>query len=225
MLSRGTCHVGPWNKQWFAFGRDVHLMVISLILANIGTRAEERFFQLYVRDLGGSPADIGLLASLAGLAMVLLAPVGGWLTDRYRRVTCYAVAPLLGVAGCLLMRIAPTWEWLVPGFILNILPGLLVGPATFGLLSDIGPESRRGSRFAYQMAGLGVCAMLGYQNFDYPTFLLAQAGMLCLAACLRSFIRDPRDRERRETGYKHPALLPGLKTAAKFMLSSRPMRV
>jgi len=216
----------------FSFGRDVHLVVLSLVLANIGTRVEERFFQLYVRDLGGSPANIGLLATVAGLVIVVLSPLGGWLTDRYRRVTLFAIAPLLGATGCILMYLAPTWEWLVPGFVLSMMPGLLVGPALFGLMSDLGPGEQRGSRFAYEAAAFGVCATVGplaggliYQYFGYKTFLLAQALMLCLAAALRSLVRDPRDAARARSGYRHPGLWSGLKTAAGFMARSRELRL
>ncbi|HCW52038.1 MAG TPA: hypothetical protein DGR79_08295 [Clostridiales bacterium] len=220
------------HLSFLRFGRDMHLIVISVILANIGTRVEERFFPLYVRDLGGSPADIGLLASIMGLAMVLLAPLGGWLTDRYRRVTLYALAPLIGAAGAMLMRLAPSWEWLIPGSVLGMMPGLLVGPALFGLISDLGPEESRGARFAYEMAAFGVCGAVGplvggliYEHLGYRTFLLIQACMLCLAAAVRSFIRDPRDAARRASGYRHPAFLPGLKAALGFMFASRQFRL
>ncbi|MEW6031756.1 MAG: MFS transporter [Bacillota bacterium] len=211
-----------------ALGRDMNLIIISLILANIGTHVEQRFFQLYVRELGGSAVSIGLLATIASLVIVVLSPVGGWLTDRYRRVKLYAAAPLLGTAGCLLMLTAPRWEWLIPGLILSWMPGLIVGPALFGLVSDLGPVETRGTRFAYQMAAAGVCATLGplvggyiYKYFGYRTFLAAQAGMLALASLVRFFVRDPRDSARRDAGYRHPGLLPGLATAFWQMAGSR----
>jgi MFS family permease len=206
----------------------MNLIVLTLILANIGTQIEQRFFPLYVRELGGSPANIGLLAMVGLFVMMVLSPLGGWLTDRYRRVKLYAFAPVIGAVGCLLMWLAPTWGWLIPGQILNWMPGLLGGPALFGLISDMGPDETRGTRFAYQMAGFGVCAALGplaggfiYKHLGYQTFLLLQAAMLCLAAFLRSLIRDPREASRQASGYKHPGLRAGLAAAVRLMVASR----
>lgn len=221
-MGRGSC------LSHFSFGRDMNLIVLSMVIANIGTQVEQRFFPLYIRELGGSPTDIGLVASIGGLFMVLLAPIGGWATDRYRRITLYALAPCIGAIGVLMMALAPSWAWLIPGCLIGMFPGLLVGPALFGLVSDIGTEETRGSRFAYQAAGFGVCAALGplvggvvYKYFGYRAFLVGQAVMLCLAGFIRSRIRDPRDDARRETGYSAPAFFAGLKGALRQMLSSR----
>lgn len=212
----------------FSLGRDMNLIVLSLVVANIGTQVEQRFFTLYVHELGGSPAQIGLVASAAGLFTTLASPLGGWATDRFRRVTLYALAPLIGALGELLMVLAPTWAWVIPGYIVSMCPGLLVGPALFGLVSDLGPEETRGRRFAYQAAAFGVCALVGplvggfvYQYLGYRAFMVGQAGMLCLASLLRFRVRDPRETARRESGYRAPSFWKSLRVAVGYMAGSR----
>jgi len=215
------------------FGRDMNLIVLSLILANIGSNAEGRFFPLYVRELGASPTEVNfLVGTVVGLFVVLLSPIGGWATDRYRRISLYALGPIVGAIGEILMALAPRWGWLVPGYLLSVFPGLLVGPALFGLVSDLGPEETRGSRFAYQAAALGICAAVGpllgglvYEHYGYRTLMLGQAVMLCLAGIVRSRIRDPREATRRTAGYRAPALGPGLKQALAMIVASRQLRL
>jgi MFS family permease len=218
---------------YFRFGRDMNLIILSLVLANIGSHAEGRFFPLYLRELGATPTEVNfVVGTVAGLFVVLLSPVGGWATDRYRRLSLYVLGPLVGAVGEILMVVAPTWGWLVPGHLLSIFPGLLVGPALFGLVSDLGPPETRGSRFAYQAVGFGICATIGpllggviYERLGYRAFMLLQAGMLGLASLVRSRIRDPREAVRLTAGYKAPSLLPGLRQAIALIFASRQLRL
>ncbi len=218
--------------SYFRFGRDMNLIVLSLVLANIGSNIEQRFFPLYVSELGGSPTAIGLLGTVAGLFVVLAAPLGGWATDRYRRVALYAIGPVIGAVGQILMVCAPRWGWLIPGYLVAITTGLFVGPALFGLVSDIGPEETRASRYAYQAAGLGICATIGpvlggyiYEYFGYRTFMVMHAVLLTLAGLIRSRVRDPREAIRRDLGFRAPGFWVGFRQAVRAMASSQQFRL
>ena len=208
-------------------GRDMKLILLTLVLANIGTSIDQRFAPLYVTDLGASPTEIGLIFTICGLFVTVLSPVGGWAVDRYRRVTLYALGPMIGAVGALLILLGPTWGWVIPGYVISSLPGILVGPALFGLVSDLGPEETRGSRFALQAVAGGICGAIGpilggyiYQYLGYRAFLVGQAGMLLLAGLIRTKVRDPREARRRETGYHPPSLILGLRQAIRQMVAS-----
>ncbi len=218
--------------SYLNFGRDMNIIVLTLILANIGSSIEGRFFSLYVRDLGGSPTDIGLVGTIAMVFVTLLAPLGGWATDRYRRVTLYSIGPMVGALGELLMILAPRWGWLVPGYLLTVFPTLLVGPALFGLTSDVGPEETRASRYAYVAAASGVCAAIGpvlggyiYQYLGYREFMAMNAALLFLAGLIRRMVRDPREAARKVTGFQAPSFVAGFKQALRVMASSQQFRV
>jgi MFS family permease len=212
-------------------GRDMKLILLTMVLANIGTSIDQRFFPLYVTDLGASPTAIGLIATIVGVFATVLSPVGGWAVDRYRRVTLYALGPIIGAIGVLLVLLAPTWGWVIPGYVISSLPGLLVGPALFGLVSDLGSEETRGYRFALQAVAGGICGAIGpilggyiYQYLGYRAFLVGQAGMLVLAGIIRTKVRDPREARRRETGYHPPSLVLGLRQAVRQMVASARFR-
>jgi len=207
------------------------LILLTIVLANIGTSIDQRFFPLYATDLGASPTEIGLIATIVGVFVTVLSPVGGWAVDRYRRVTLYALGPIIGAVGVLLVLLAPTWGWVIPGYVISCLPGVLVGPALFGLVSDLGPEETRGSRFALQAVAAGICGAIGpmlggyiYQYLGYRAFLVGQAGMLVLAGLIRTKVRDPREAHRRETGYHPPSLILGLRQAVRQMGASSQFR-
>lgn len=216
---RGGLHrrwqtANAWANANLSFGRDMHLLVFSMVVANFGSRAHERFFPLYVRDLGATVQDLGWVMSFTTVLAAVLGLVGGWASDRYSRNAILALGPSIGAIGALARAGAPTWVWLIPGIILGSIPSILVGPASFGLVSDLAPPHRRGTFYGYQGMIMGICAVVGplaggvvYQAWGYRAVLMGDAALLLTAAFMRYQIHDPREARRRAQGRKGPSFL------------------
>jgi MFS family permease len=213
------------------FGRDMQTLVVSMVIANFGARIHERFFPLYVRDLGASIQDLGWVMTLTSAIMMIFGPLGGWIADRYSRNVILALGPAIGAVAALSRAAAPTWTWLVPGMILANLPGLIVSPAAFGLVSDLAPPGRRGAFYGYQGMVLGLCAAIGplaggvaYQNFGYRTILLGDAVLLIIAATMRYRIHDPRETRRKAEGRRGMSF-PAAMRAFRDLARDRPQTI
>ncbi|MHB8946787.1 MAG: MFS transporter, partial [Bacillota bacterium] len=196
-----------WLVEHVSFGRDMQLLVFSLVVANIGSRIEMNFFSLYVRDLGASIQDLGWVMSITTVFTALLSLVGGWASDRYNRNVLLALGPSIGAIGAAAKALAPTWGWLIPGMFISAFSSIFVGPALFGLVSDLAPPTRRGAFFGYQQMFLGLCSVIGpliggvvYQAYGFRVLLAGQAVMLLAAAFLRYQVHDPRDVRRKAEG-------------------------
>jgi len=107
------------------------------------------YASLFVLAVGGSSSQIGVINSLRPLAGLLMFPIAGYLTDRTSRVRIIVLADILSGVSMLLYVLAPSWEWIAVGALVQ---GFMVFsfPPTSAILADsMKPENR----------GLGVATM------------------------------------------------------------------
>ncbi len=186
--------------SWFSFGRDMHLIVISGCAANIVHFANLQYIPMYIRSLGGSIENLGFFFTLQIAISAVLVMVGGWLVDHYNRRILFSLTPLsMGVAS-VLMAIAPSWPWLIPGMVVSLIGTSIGGPIFFSMTSDLAPRERRGAFFGYLGITWSVSTIVGplvggyfFQYVSYRWFLALGAILACSAGYLRSLIHDPRD--------------------------------
>lgn len=186
--------------SWFAFGRNMHLIVASAFAANVVGIGGAQYLPIYIRRLGGTIDDLGLFFSLETGIMAVLVLVGGWLVDRFNRKLLFALTPAVGGLSSLLMALAPSWPWLIPGMALNLLGMSIGGPIFFSMTSDIAPPQRRAAYFGYQAMAFSICGIVGplvggffFQYLDYRWFLAFGALLGLGASYLRTLLRDPRE--------------------------------
>jgi MFS transporter, YNFM family, putative membrane transport protein len=87
-----------------------------------------------------------LLVRLAGLPVILLAPVAGWLARHYGATRVAVVGFLLGAAGLLAEAIAASALWaLVMASVIFVLGVATIVPAVIGLVGSRGGASRAGA--------------------------------------------------------------------------------
>lgn len=112
----------------------------------------------YVRDLGGTEREIGLLSSLMFATVSLTLIPGGWLADRVERRKLMVLTWGLAAFAPLLYSLARSWEGLIPGVILyNIFLGW---PAMEAYLADSVPPDALSQAFALTGAGFSLGAVL-----------------------------------------------------------------
>lgn len=98
---------GFWSGQSRNFKAFLLRDAIETLLGNIGGR----YSTIYMRNLGASAVDIGLLNSVASLIRAVLSLPGGVLTDRVKRIKrLYLVGRLMILPVNLLMALARSWQ-------------------------------------------------------------------------------------------------------------------
>jgi MFS family permease len=128
--------------------RDVlrgNLLIFTLgdVLRQLSMFITFPYFSLYIRALGGSTVDIGLVNTFRPLAALFIFPIAGYLSDRYSRVKTIAVSGYISAALYVIFMLAPDWQFLAIG---NFLMGLMVFifPAMSALMADSLPSQQRG---------------------------------------------------------------------------------
>ena len=148
---------------------------------------------------GGAMAKTGSLATAFLVSYMVLAPVFGWLADRFSRW-------LLIAAGVAVWSLASGASGLATTFTMLVLTRVLVGvgeaaygPAAPTILSDLFPVERRGKVLSIFYLAMPVGSALGYafggamgQWFGWrmPFYLVTIPGLALAAVCL--WMREPR---------------------------------
>ncbi len=160
-----------------AASREARIWTFNFVAVSVSTFA---FFlgsfmifpalPLYVKAIGGSASEVGLVIGITNAAALLLRPLMGRLVDTRGRRTTLTLGALLTTIAAMAYSVATV----VPGLMaIRVLYGAAIsgfstaGPAYVG---DIAPPRRRGEAFAYwgmfQSISIAVGAPLGFFILD-----------------------------------------------------------
>lgn len=181
-------------------------------------------FPVYLQQLGGSPAQIGLVAGLLRAGSLVARPVGGRLLDRVGRRQVIGAGALLALLGILSLFVFPRVG--APFLLLRVIQGIGTSFIDSGLgavVADLSPPSARAQVFAIYtvwinlasalMPGLGE-AIIRRAGF-FPLF---GAAALALAASFLLVLRLPETARPRA---EQPESLRGVMTGSgPFLLGS-----
>jgi MFS transporter, Spinster family, sphingosine-1-phosphate transporter len=155
-------------------------------------------FPLIKTDLHLSDTALGILGSAFMLSYLLLAPLFGWLGDRWSRVK-------LAAGGLVVWSLATALAGFAPGYrtLLAARATVGVGEASFGtvspgLIADFFPKERRGQILSWFYVAIPVGSALGYllggvlgQRYGWhAAFLMVGIPGLLLALPI-AFLRTP----------------------------------
>ncbi len=132
----------PLRERLEFMNANLRLLTIRQTLSKFFRRMVTPYSSLYILALGGDGAQVGVVNSLSPLAGLLMFPISGYLTDRKGRVKLIALAGYLSALTMLLYLVAPSWEWIALGALLQ---GFMVFeyPPTSAIMADsINPKSR-----------------------------------------------------------------------------------
>lgn len=173
-----------WTKQFIQ-------LTVGMLFLFTGFYLLLPTFPLFVKQLGGSEAQIGLAAGLFTLAAVVFRPIVGRLLDRYGRRPFIIWGLLIFVAAMY------SYDW-VGGIVmlmaLRVLHGVSWAFSTTGVgtaITDIIPPSRRGEGMGwYGMAmtlAMAIGPLLGLwvlESFSFHSLFILAAGLSAAALIL-----------------------------------------
>jgi MFS family permease len=105
------------RKLWHDIGRDTRWVLLSFLLWGTGEGLWMFIQPLYVKSLGATPDQTGLVIGMWGLGRLLFILPAGILADRWGPRRLLLPGWYLGLGGVLMMALAPDWRWAAPGFL------------------------------------------------------------------------------------------------------------
>lgn len=175
-------------------------------------------FPLIKADLGISDTELGFLGSAFMLSYMLMAPIFGWLGDRWSRVK-------LASGGLVVWSLATALAGYAPGYrmLLGARATIGIGEASFGtvspgLVSDFFPKEHRGRILSWFYLAIPVGSAVGYllggvlgQKFGWHNaFLIVGIPGLLLAVPVWMLRTPPRG------GDDAVAVVSGRKASAEY---------
>jgi len=138
-----------WSRAVSFMRGNLLVLSITRVLGTFGRGMAFPYASLYILALGGEPAQIGLINSLAPLAGLVVFPIAGYLADHSGRVKIIGLTGIFAGLVFLLYVVAPTWQWLALGAILRGLTVVQFPPTSSLVADSVAPEDR----------GRGIAAM------------------------------------------------------------------
>ena len=100
------------NQFSFIQGNFLILMTSWLIL-DFASETPLTYFPLFIKELGGSVAAVGLIQSVQMFSTAIVQIPGGYLTDKYGRRWLIISMTILAAFARIFYVIAPSWEFLI----------------------------------------------------------------------------------------------------------------
>jgi DHA1 family multidrug resistance protein-like MFS transporter len=146
------------TKEFFlgALNRDLQIIFLSNMVLSFGDGLYFYVWPLYIRDLGGTPGDVGILYSILGLASALTPLIGGFLADKYDRKKLMILGFLIWVPVPLMFSLVTNWSQLIlPSFLYGC---FISGPAASAYVAT----AARKEKMAITFTTISASWSLGY---------------------------------------------------------------
>jgi MFS family permease len=130
-------------KNRFAFMKgNLTILTIRQVVGMFFRRMVLTYSSLFVLSVGGSSAQIGIINSVRPLAGLIMFPIAGYLTDRTSRVKLIAIADLMTGLTMLSYVIAPSWEWIAAGALIQGFMVFSFPPVSAIMADSMEPQNR-----------------------------------------------------------------------------------
>jgi len=138
-------NVFSFNFLLGALNRDLKLLLLSNLIGAFGDGLYSYIWPIYIRGLGATPTEVGIVFAILGLASALTPIPGGFLADRYDRKKIMIFAWLIWIPVPLIFSMAQDWSQLIPG---SFLYGCFIGgPASSAYVATSAKKEKMASTF------------------------------------------------------------------------------
>lgn len=195
--------IRPLSPAHETLTRDAVVTISVLVVATFTVILNEMLMAValprVMTDLDISAATAQWLTTAYMLTMAIVIPATGFLTERYQMRTVFTLAMTLFTVGTLVAIVAPGFNTLLVGRIIQAVGTAIVLPLSYTAMSALVPESRRGSVLAMNIVATSAAPALGpvfsgliLSRFDWPWLFIAILPMaLATLALGNAMIRVP----------------------------------
>jgi MFS family permease len=219
------------GKLW---NRDFSLLIISQIISIFGNMVLSFALPIYILDISRSSTLYGLVLSAPYISLLLIAPIGGIIADRFRKqrimlwldVATTAIIVIYMVLNGIFSMAVPLI--IVKLLALNAIQGLYM-PAVKASLPALTPKDKLVSANAVvnvinglsSTAGLAIAGIF-YAAFGLTAILIASAICFAATSVIDLFLRIPYKKQE-SSGGALKTVKNDLYLAARFVTKEKPI--
>ena len=149
------------KRQLSLLNTTLRWFLLAMILANISSEMAYVLLPVYLRQLGATVAQVGLVFSVESLVLLVLQLFGGLLSDALGRLRTIALGSVAAATGYLLLPLSPSWQWVMLALSLEVISGAMVGPSFAPFIAEQSSEENRGRVFGLALSVFLVVGVIG----------------------------------------------------------------
>ncbi|MBI5974013.1 multidrug efflux MFS transporter NorA [Staphylococcus canis] len=142
------------NKQFI-------ILYLNIFLVFLGIGLVIPVLPVYLKDLGLTGSDLGILVAAFALAQMVISPFGGTLADRLGKKLIICIGLMLFSISEFLFAASQTFSLLIISRILGGMSAGMVMPGVTGLIADLSPGQDKARNFGYMSAIISAGFILG----------------------------------------------------------------
>lgn len=142
------------NKQFI-------ILYLNIFLVFLGIGLVIPVLPIYLKDLGLTGSDLGILVAVFALAQMIISPFGGALADRLGKKLIICIGLVLFSVSEFLFAASHTFSYLILSRVLGGLSAGMVMPGVTGLIADLSPSKDKARNFGYMSAIISAGYILG----------------------------------------------------------------
>lgn len=182
-----------------AYKRRLYLIYLSIFPLMVCSGIVYSILALYIKDLGASTSQIGLIFTFGSLSGVIAAPIFGKFSDKIGRKPILVTSMAIFFVVFILYSLAKTFLEIFPIQVLEGVGWSALGATTSALIADTVPSGMRGTAMGmYTMIwylgwvigpalGGWLAEVLGFKN----TFLICSILIIFGFLMALKFIKEP----------------------------------
>lgn len=175
------------------------ILYLNIFLVFLGIGLIIPVLPVYLKDLGLTGADLGVLVAVFALAQMLISPFGGTLADRLGKKLIICIGLVLFSISEFLFAWSHTFSLLIVSRVLGGFSAGMVMPGVTGLIADLSPSKDKARNFGYMSAiisagfilGPGIGGFLAEISHRLPFVFAGVLGVLAFI-CTLLFIQSPK---------------------------------
>lgn len=141
--------------------KQLIVLYTNIFLIFLGIGLVIPVLPIYLKDLGLTGADLGILVAAFALAQMIISPFGGALADKLGKKLIICIGLVLFSVSEFLFAFGHTFTILIISRVLGGLSAGMVMPGVTGLIADISPAKDKAKNFGYMSAIISAGFILG----------------------------------------------------------------
>ncbi|ALN77986.1 multidrug efflux MFS transporter NorA [Staphylococcus agnetis] len=137
------------------------ILYMNIFLIFLGIGLVIPVLPIYLKDLGLTGADLGVLVAVFALTQMVISPFGGTLADKLGKKLIICIGLILFSLSEFLFAIGHTFPILIISRVLGGFSAGMIMPGVTGLIADISPAQDKARNFGYMSAIISAGFILG----------------------------------------------------------------
>lgn len=175
------------------------ILYMNIFLVFLGIGLVIPVLPVYLKDLGLTGADLGVMVAAFALAQMIISPFGGAMADKLGKKLIICIGLILFSVSEFLFAVSHTFSLLLVSRVLGGFSAGMIMPGVTGLIADLSPMQDKARNFGYMSAiisagfilGPGAGGFLAEISHRMPFYFAGALGVLAFLGTV-IFVQSPK---------------------------------